>query len=273
MYFAELNPFAPYSVVLVHVLYSCSLEWKQVCPKLHAYHLLVPDLPCHSASRDVCRREDFSLELCADLIADLIREHAHDGRAHLVGISTGGFITMEIIRRHPDLVLSAFVCGAWPYRGLRAWAASSPRVIYSGLWSILHSPGYLFFKVSGLGGEYQNDELLAEIKKNGSTRLAKAASIGGWDRDRLREVGRAGKRMRLCFVAGGASGFEIEKEAKEAVEVLRSENTNGEGIEASAFMVPGAIHAWNLQFPQLFAKGIEAWIEGRPMPAEFEPIL
>lgn len=97
----EQNPFSPESVVLLHVLFSCGLEWKQVCPKLSSYHLLVPDLPCHSASRGVCRREDFSLELCADYVADLIRERAHDGRAHLVGMSTGGFVALELARKYP----------------------------------------------------------------------------------------------------------------------------------------------------------------------------
>lgn len=276
MYFAELNPFAPNSIVLLHALYTSSLEWKQVCPKLHSYHLLVPDLPGHSRSRNVCRREDFTFELCADYIADMIRKHAHDGRAHIVGMSMGGFIAMEVIRKYPDLVLSAFICGAWPYKGLRAWAAKSPRVIYSGLWSILHSPGYSFFKASGLGGEYQNDDLLSEIKKNGSFRLTKAASVGHWNKERLREVGRARRErrgFRLCFVAEGTAGAEIMTEIKEAVETLSSENMDGEGIDPSAFLVQDAIHIWNLQFPKLFARGIAAWIEGRSMPAEFEPIL
>jgi hypothetical protein len=33
--------------------------------------------------------------------------------------------------------------------------------------------------------------------------------------------------------------------------------------ESRAFVVNGAVHAWNLQWPELFAEGIEAWIERR----------
>lgn len=271
--FEEQNPFAPETVVLLHVLYSCGLEWKEVLPKLPSYHLLVPDLPCHSGSRGVCRREDFSFELCADLVAELIRARAHDGRAHLVGLSSGGFVAMELLRRHPELVAGrgALVSGAWPYTGPRRTVANHPRLAYSALWSVLHTPGYMFFKASGLGGEYQNDELLAEIKRNGSSRLAKAASTAGWDKSRLREVARA--EVRICFVAGG-KGFDNPEEARQAAEYVRSEREGGKlkQFEARAFVVREAIHAWNLQHPLLFAKGIESWIERRPMPAEFESV-
>lgn len=272
--FEEQNPFAPETVVLLHILFSCGLEWKPVLPKLPSYHLLIPDLPCHSGSRDVCSREDFSFELCADHIAELIRARAHDGRAHLVGISSGGFVAMEILRRHPDLVAgrSALVSGAWPYTGPRRAVASYPRLTYTALWSILHSPGYLFFKASGLSGDYHNDELLTEIKRNGSSRLARAASTLAWDEGRVREVARAG--VRICFVAGD-KGLESPDEARQCALHVRSEREGGEleQFETRAFVVRDAIHAWNLQHPSLFAKGIESWIERRPMPTEFESLL
>lgn len=270
----EQNPFAPETVVLLHILFSCGHEWKEVLPKLPSYHLLVPDLPCHSGSRDVCRREDFSFEVCADYVADLIRTRAHDGRAHIVGISSGGFVALELIRKYPALVAgrSAFVAGAWPYTGSRRAIAQHPRLTYSALWSVLRSPGYVFFKASGLGGEYQNDELLDEIKRNGSSRLARAASMLNWDEARMREVARA--EVRLCLVAGG-KGFDAVGEARLACGYVRSERQGGEleGFESGAFLVRDAIHAWNLQFPLLFAKGIQSWFERRPLPAEYENLL
>lgn len=270
----EQNPFAPETVVLLHILFSCGHEWKEVIPKLSSYHLLVPDLPCHSGSRDVCRREDFSFEVCADHVADLIRTRAHDGRAHIVGISSGGFVALELIRKYPALVAgrSAFISNAWPYTGSRKTLAQHPRLTYSALWSILHSPGGVFFKASGLGGEYQNDELIAEIKRNGSSRLARAASTLGWDEARMREVARAD--VRLCLVVGG-KGIDVVSEAESACGYVRSEREGGEleGLESSVFLVRDAIHAWNLQFPLLFARGIQSWLEQRPMPAEYEKIL
>lgn len=99
----------------------------------------MPDLPCHSKSRNICKKEDYSVGLCADLVAEMIREHAHDGRAHLVGMGTSGFIVLDIVRRHPAVVASGFVSGAWPQKGARLTIARHPRLLYAGLWSILHS--------------------------------------------------------------------------------------------------------------------------------------
>lgn len=121
------------------VLVSSHLEWQHIWPKLAEYHLLIPDLPCHSKSRNICKKENYSVGLCADLVADMIREHAHDGRAHLVGIGTSGFIVLDIVRRHPGVVASGFVSGAWPQKGARLAVTRHPKLLYAGLWSILHS--------------------------------------------------------------------------------------------------------------------------------------
>lgn len=268
MFFLEMNPFSPVTVVLLHVLFSCHLEWKHVWPKLPEYHLLVPDLPCHSRSRHVCRRQDFSLGRCADLVAQMIRESAHDGRAHVVGLSTGGYVAMEVVRRHPDVVRDAMVLGAWPVRGRQLAVSRHPRLLYAGLWAVLRSPGSVFFKVSGYSGEYQNPGLLEEIKRNGSSRLTKAglSQTAQWQDDCLVEVGK--RDVRICMVSGGKQ--DDAGSIREAARVLKEQSSGGPGMQTVAYNVRDAIHAWNLQYPLVFAKGIQCWIDRRDMPKEFE---
>lgn len=268
MFFLEMNPFAPVSVVLLHVLFSCHLEWKHVWPKLPEYHLLIPDLPCHSNSRHICQRQDFSISLCADLVAQLIREHAHDGRAHIVGLSTGGYVAMDLIRRHPDVVRGAMISGAWSLKGKQLFMTQHPRLLYAGLWSILRSPGSAFFKVSGYSGEYQNTELLNEIKRNGSSRLAKSGcgDTAGFRDDSLVEVGK--QDIRICMVAGGKQ--DDPNGVRDAAKLLKEQSRGGAGTQTLAYNVRDAIHAWNLQFPLVFAKGIQCWIERQNMPKEYE---
>ena len=54
---------------------------------------------------------------------------------------------------------------------------------------------------------------------------------------------------------------------------LRSARKMGRVLrEGSAVVVRGAVHAWDLQFPELFAKGILAWVKGEELPSEFEAL-
>ncbi|KAK6952768.1 hypothetical protein Daesc_005062 [Daldinia eschscholtzii] len=266
LFFTSLNPLAPITVVMLHVLTSSHLEWQHCWPKLSEYHLLIPDLPQHSRSRHI---GPFSFALAADLVAQVIREHAHDGRAHLVGISTGGFVAMEIIKRHPDVVLSAFLSGATPLSDLWRNLNSQPKIAHLGLSVLLHSPKSWLLKATGWAPDYQNGDLIKEIKRNNTARLYEAGcrDTANWSRDDMVEVGKKDKRIAL--VAGGKQ--DNVEGMREMGKLLESLGTN-DGRGSRAFIVREAIHAWNLQDPQLFAKGIRAWIEKNPMPQAFEPL-
>ncbi|KAI1207601.1 alpha/beta-hydrolase [Annulohypoxylon truncatum] len=266
IFFSSLNPLAPISIVMIHVLLSSHLEWAHCWPQLSEYHLLIPDLPQHSRSKHV---GPFSFVLAADHIARMIREHAHDGRAHVVGLSTGGFVAMELIRRHPDVVLSAFVSNAVPLT--EAWKnlSSSPRISYLGLSVLLHSPKSLLFKATGWAPEFQNDQLLKEIKRNNTSRLyeAGARETYNWSRDDMVEVGK--KDIRIALVVGGKQ--DNVEGTREMGQLLTSLGSKA-GKESRAFVVKDAIHGWNLQYPVVFARGIRAWIEKHPLPQGFEPL-
>lgn len=99
-------------------MFSNHLEWEHVATHLTGYHLIVPDLTQHSRSKHI---QPLSFEHASDKVASLMAKHAHGGRAHMVGLSLGGFVTMEIVRRHPDIVHSAFVTGTTPIKEWQAW--------------------------------------------------------------------------------------------------------------------------------------------------------
>lgn len=238
-------------------------------PKLPEYHLLIPDLPCHSKSKNVCRRDKFSIELCAEHVAAMIRSHAQDGRAHVVGLSSGGgFVAMQLARKYPELLKSLFTSGAWPLTGYRLTVRNSPRLLYSGLWALLHTPAgkKKVFQAARLGGDYYNDEVFEEVKGNMSSHLFKKGVSNTYGCDWMEEVGRAG--VRMVIVAAGKGEIDSVHHARKAGQVANSQE-NG---QASVYVVPGAAHAWNLQLPALFAKGIQCWVEQRPMPTEFEAL-
>ncbi len=72
------------------------------------YHLLLPDLPASGKSKDI---QPFSKQLSAKLLAELIQKRALTGKAHVVGLSLGAHVAIELVSRSPDLVDAVFVSG------------------------------------------------------------------------------------------------------------------------------------------------------------------
>lgn len=69
--------------------------------------------------------------------------------------------------------------------------------------------------------------------------------------------------VRVAIVAGGKR--DSVEQTREVGMMLRSKDQKCE-----AFVVRDAVHLWDLQFPELFARGVRAWVDGSEMPKEFE---
>ncbi|KAJ3544757.1 hypothetical protein NM208_g2891 [Fusarium decemcellulare] len=264
--FTSLNDHQPSTIILLHGGLSCRLEWAEVVPLLSEYHVLLPDLPSHSESRDI---ELKSIEDAATHVSRLIRAHAHGSRAHVVGLSMGGFIAQRLAIEHPSLVSSLFVSGAEPYRGLRLFIAHQPRILYWAVWLILFLPDWLYWQYASWIGFRRHEALLVEMRRNCSQDMLRNefASIVLY---RLEDVIKI--RARMLVVAGGKQD-DVGATAMVG-EALRNRGIDGCQSKrfSRAVAVKEALHAWNLQYPELFAYGIRAWIEGTDLPQEFEDI-
>ncbi len=70
---------------------------------------MVPDLPGHGDSVDIRLT---SIEDAANRVAELIREKAHGGKAHVVGLSLGAQVAVYLLAQSPELVDHAVVSSA-----------------------------------------------------------------------------------------------------------------------------------------------------------------
>ncbi|KAH8170051.1 alpha/beta hydrolase fold domain-containing protein [Sarocladium implicatum] len=264
LFFKTYNENCQTTVVLLHGLFSCHLEWEHVIPSLADYHLIVPDLPQHSGSRHI---KPWSLDLAASSTAQLIRDHAHDGQAHLVGLSLGGFVAMQVLRQYPDLVKSTFVTGATPFRPWQIWLAQRSGTIHYGLKFVMGSGIYSLS--AWKAGLKDHTQLKAEMVANNDWTLVRDAfgELAKWQWDDVQDVATKGKRV---LVAAGDQGDDVEA-ARNMARCFR-EKGSGEGLKSKAYVVEGAVHAWDLQFPSLFAWGITAWIKGQILPQGFEEL-
>ncbi|CAG9951791.1 unnamed protein product [Clonostachys rosea f. rosea IK726] len=160
--FTSWNDDKPTTIVLLHGGFTCRLEFALVLPHLSDFHVLLPDLPLHSASRHI---QPGTTDKSASCVAQLIRSHAHGGKAHVVGVSMGGYIGQCLALDQPDLVLSLFVTGAAPVVGKRLFMAQWTRVTYYTMKLMLHwLPDWVYRYQNSLGGLSISNELLGRVE-------------------------------------------------------------------------------------------------------------
>ncbi|KAI1426157.1 Alpha/Beta hydrolase protein [Xylaria sp. FL1777] len=261
LFFTSINPSAEVTIVFLHGLFCSHLEFNLVLPHLKDYHLLLVDLPSHSRSH-ASHSGPFTLANCAARVANLILTHANNARAHIVGVSGGGFVGMHLATQHPELVTSLFVSGATPFQGYQRWLATHPQALYPLLAATTTWPSdYLYRWVTTRMGLLAHEELHAESKANFSFELVKLgySQLAGFTlEDSIPSLAEAG--VRTLVLAG-----EVVDDARTAKSMGRLLRENG-SPESEAVLVKGAQHLWDLQFPLLFAESIKAWVERRVLP-------
>lgn len=265
LYFEERNEDQNESLIFLHGGGGSHIEWKLVAAQqsLASYHLILVDLPTHSGSRDI---GPFTLETAADEVFKIIRGHAHQGKAHVVGFSVGGFVALVLAPRHPDAVLSTFATGAYPYRGLYKWVMERPTVMWIAS-SIENIPGLTEMTLRKQGIDYE--EWLAESKKNKSPERSKylARELSAFSMEHVKAVADSG--VRTCVVSGGKMD---QTDAVQEMGTILREGGRIKGVTNVAFVVREAYHPWHLQLPELFAAGVAAWVQGQELPVGFESL-
>ena len=97
------------AIVLLHGLGVSSWMWHDQMEALREnFHILAIDLPGNGDSYEV---EWESFGKTAVLLADIIRHHAANRQAHVVGLSLGGYAALHLLEAHSDVVLSMIVSG------------------------------------------------------------------------------------------------------------------------------------------------------------------
>jgi pimeloyl-ACP methyl ester carboxylesterase len=94
------------TLILLHGGGLSSKQWQPQVGGLRDFHLLLPDMPEQGKTGG-----EFELNDATKRIADLIAAQAHGGQAHVVGLSLGGAIVLELLRAYPGRVQTAIVTG------------------------------------------------------------------------------------------------------------------------------------------------------------------
>lgn len=247
------NPEAQTSVVLIHGAFVSGLYWDLVIPHLSHYHVLAPDLPGHGRSHTVT---PFSVELSANLIADLVRTRAQNRSAHIIGHSLGAKVAIQLASTAPDLVKSVFVSGFEIFP-----SSNLTRYIPYAAWTMMRVENCLprpLVRWAMDGADLPRTNT-STCTLDLCRQIVSPETPSEWP---------APWNARTLIVAAGRGGFipssDHPHDAVRLMEIGRELNT-----ETVAYTHLGMRHPWNRQDPVLFAATATAWLEGRELPEGF----
>lgn len=211
--------------------------WGQQVPAFTDHRILVPDFPGFGASNDEPWE---SIGATADGLADLL-----DGTAaHVVGLSLGSSVAVELAARHPHLVTSLFLASAQlapPRRRDMAMARLLLRFWEQRrFWSNLA-------RSYGLRGE--DADLFIETGLG----IRRETAVAIYD-----EIRRGVPAATLDAVRAPALAVAGEKDSPAITRAsLAIAADHGWGTA----IAPGMHHQWNIENVELFNGSLRAWVE------------
>jgi pimeloyl-ACP methyl ester carboxylesterase len=251
MYIQETgNPDAP-GLVFLHGGGTAGWMWQQQIKDLKDYHCLVPDLPGHGESS---QETWVSFADTASQVADIIRQKSAGGRAHVVGLSLGGYLVVSLLSQAPEVVDHALASGinALPYAGAGLIKGISRLTLPLLKWKPMVKASLRAMHLSD-EEQAQYIESLQKLDPQAYLRISDQALDF-----RLPPIPQDLTAPVLIVVG--------EKEVRNA---LQSQPVLLNGIPGAVGRIaPGVGHAWVGENPSLFSRMVRCWIEDQPLPDE-----
>ncbi|MFB2586275.1 alpha/beta fold hydrolase [Herbiconiux liukaitaii] len=231
------------TLVLLHSSNTAGWMWGPQLEGLAGHHLLVPDLPGFGSSAGL---RWGSVAQAADRVAELIAEFAPGGQAHLVGLSLGSSVALELAASHPLLVRSVFA-GSAALAPPSVFARVASRVAI-GFWE---SPAY--WRGTGRSYGLAGEDLELFVRTGAGIRKETAEQIYREVRQGMPAATLARVQAPVLAVAGGRdAAFVREASLRRLGEALPS---------ARRAVAPGLHHHWSAESPALFVEAVCAWVE------------
>src|ERR1700761_5009737 len=253
------NPEGTESVLLLHCGMTGAPEWDTVIPHFSKqYHLIVPDIPLHNSSTNV-KLENAAIDT-GNLLRDLIRSEAKQGRANVVGLSIGAHIGWRLAVQCQEEVKTCFLSG---YNRVNSipwipWKNYLPHIIFAVEYIGSKIPKTWIDEI-----EHSTDTTTPHTLEH----FKKVWTLIMDDRDILDKSWKA----RTLLVAAAKGGLiptnDSIQDARELALLGQHENP-----ETTAVQNKRMRHAWNRQDPRMFAEAVMSWIESKPLPSGFESI-
>ena len=242
------NATAAATLIFVHGACSSGSEWDLVTPHLqNNYHILLPDLPHHGAS---CGIAPFTIDLAVSLLAELIRTHAINSKAHVIGLSLGATVVLALASAHPSLAQTVFVSGYGTFSSM------SPDTLARGLWLQSRIEGGIprsWMRWAMDGTDFPSSpmpslELCRQIATPHTPGKEGVAALKPWP-------------ARTLIIAAGKKDWLPTADSQEDAKAVRDCLIEAQEGKTKAVTHPQLRHPWSRQRPELFADAVRAWVE------------
>jgi len=250
LFVRESGPVGAPAIVFLHGGERSGQSWQPVVERMQQYRCLVPDLPQHGKS---FQPEPFEMGAATIAVAELIRSRVGAGRAHVVGLSLGAQVGVQLLATEPTLVDRAVLCGtvinAMP--ALRLTAPLLGLVARVLRFATIRRNARLVGVRSGKIDDYRD-----------GVRLMPAAQIA--------HVVEASARFTLpegldksdsptLFLTGGKEMQLTHRSAAALAQATPS------GV---ARVATDMRHDWPLRYPDLFSRTVNGWLTDTALPTE-----
>lgn len=253
LFVRETGPARAPTIVFLHGGRMSGWSWEPVVERMREYRCLVPDLPQYGRS---VGRGPFEIGRAADAVAALIRSRVDAGRVHVVGLSLGAQVGVQLLATVPDVVDRAVLCGtmvnALPWvRPTQFLVKSSVRVAWSRRllgrrWSA--RPANV---PPARSGDYLRDSRLIEQPEFVDIVTASAGFTI--------PVGLDKTDSPTLFLSGAEETWFVRRSAAVLAQTMPK------GIDRIAIAMG---HTWPLCHPDLFSRTVLGWLTDTALPPE-----
>jgi hypothetical protein len=94
------------TILFIHSFMNSKTEWIST-----VYYIKETGRPFHFLLPSIQLKQMSNADHCVDLLADLVRTEAKEGRTHVVGLSIGAHISIILAQRYPKLVTTLTISG------------------------------------------------------------------------------------------------------------------------------------------------------------------
>ena len=247
LYVREAGPVDATAILFLHGLGLSHAMWQPQFELLaDQYHCLAPDLPECGNSATL---GPFSLEDASKRVVEVIRERVPDRTAHIVGLSIGGAVAIQMLRDEPQVLDHLLISGTATH--LPPFLDSLNRLDEQ----VLHL----------LSDERLAEYLLQQYHIPQVYRSLLLSDMRKVKPEAIVHLSQEMKKIKLprerhvptLIAMGQQEAFVIKHDAYEMRRALHG---------AQGVLVPGVGHFWNSEAPDVFTRTVQAWIQNEPLP-------